>query len=253
MGACFPSRITHPRTNDTHRSLDSPRILFKAGKNREGYFDHDDLVSQVDRAIDIFEDRFAALGCIGAFGFDNAPSHQKRAPDALSARYMPKNPHPTWKGKAGICRMRDGTLPDGSAQPLYFDDTHPTYPGHFKGMKQILKERGLWPYTTRSSEPNAECQGFKCAEGASACCARRMLFNQPDFKNQKPAIIEFVENRGHIGFLYPKYHCELNFIEQAWGVGKRKYREFPPTSTEAEMERNVIAALDSVPVESMRR
>lgn len=202
-------------------------------------------MAQVDRAIDIFEDRFGALGCIAAFGFDNAPSHQKRAPDALSARYMPK------KGKAGLCRMRDGTLPDGTARCLYFDDAHPKYPGSFKGMKEILRERGLWAYTSR--EPNAECPSFKCPEDATSCCARRILINQPDFKNQKPAIIEFVEGRGHIGFLYPKYHCELNFIEQAWGVGKREYREFPPTSTEAEMERNVIKALDCVPVASIRR
>ncbi|KAI0279057.1 hypothetical protein BC826DRAFT_945842, partial [Russula brevipes] len=31
------------------------RILFKAGKNRDGYFTSEDLLKQVDRAIDIFE------------------------------------------------------------------------------------------------------------------------------------------------------------------------------------------------------
>ena len=31
------------------------RIIFKAGKNRDGYFDADNLLRQVDKAIDIFE------------------------------------------------------------------------------------------------------------------------------------------------------------------------------------------------------
>jgi len=31
-------------------------IIFKAGKNRDGYFIADDLIQQVDKAIDIFKD-----------------------------------------------------------------------------------------------------------------------------------------------------------------------------------------------------
>ena len=31
------------------------RIIFKAGRNRDGWFDADDLLQQVDKAIDIFE------------------------------------------------------------------------------------------------------------------------------------------------------------------------------------------------------
>ena len=58
----------------------------------------------------------------------------------------------------------------------------------------------------------------------AACCCRRFLFNQPDFAAQKPAIIELVESHGHIAFFYPKFHCELNFIEQAWGAAKYRYR-----------------------------
>jgi len=39
--------------------------------------------------MDLFEDNFGNTA-IAAFGFDNAPSHQKRALDALSAHHMPK-------------------------------------------------------------------------------------------------------------------------------------------------------------------
>ena len=66
------------------------RILFKAGLNRDGYFDADDLLRQVDKAIDIFEGKTKGYSQ-GLFLFDNAPSHQKRAPNALSARRMVKS------------------------------------------------------------------------------------------------------------------------------------------------------------------
>jgi hypothetical protein len=65
------------------------RVIFKAGKNRDGYFGAEEILTQVDSAIDIFEGlskgNFRAL-----FMLDNAPSHQKRALDALLAQKMLK-------------------------------------------------------------------------------------------------------------------------------------------------------------------
>jgi hypothetical protein len=43
---------------------------------------------------------------------------------------------------------------------------------------------------------------------------------QPDFVSQKSQLEEFVVSQGHIWDFYPKYHCELNFIEQYWGAAK---------------------------------
>ncbi|KAF8486647.1 hypothetical protein JB92DRAFT_3130812 [Gautieria morchelliformis] len=52
------------------------RLVFKAGKNHDGYFTAEDLLKQVDHAIDIFEGKTKGLAtCL--FLFDNAPSHQK--------------------------------------------------------------------------------------------------------------------------------------------------------------------------------
>ena len=52
------------------------RVLFKAGKNRDGWFAAEDLLKQVDHAIDIFEGKTNGRA-MGLFLFDNALSHQK--------------------------------------------------------------------------------------------------------------------------------------------------------------------------------
>ena len=59
-------------------------IIFKPGKNREGFFDAMKFLSQVDNTIDIFEGltRYEAQGL---FLFDNAPSHQKCVANTISA------------------------------------------------------------------------------------------------------------------------------------------------------------------------
>jgi hypothetical protein len=132
-------------------------IIFKAGKNRDGYFTADNLIKQVDTAIDIFEGRTNGFAT-GLWCFDNTPSHQKRADDALSARKMPKNPNQGWTHRKGSARMRNATFADGQSQELYWDLDHPTMPGWFKGMEQIIRERGLLPDVGLL----AQCEGFKC-------------------------------------------------------------------------------------------
>jgi hypothetical protein len=138
--------------------------------------------------------------------------------------------------------MPAGTLPGGARQEFYYPDNHPEMPGWFKGMEQILEERGLF-----HTGLLAQCPGFKCEAGATNCCCRRILFNQPDFINQKSALQELIESRGHICDFYPKYHCELNFIEMYWGAAKYIYRKSPSTKNIDEMEANVKRCLDEVP------
>ena len=62
-------------------------IVFQTGRNRDGWFTAKHLLAQVDNAIDISKGH--TKGYVqGLFPFDNAPSHQKHADNALSACLM---------------------------------------------------------------------------------------------------------------------------------------------------------------------
>jgi hypothetical protein len=146
--------------------------------------------------------------------------------------------------------MRHGTNPQtGESQSFYFPDDHPTMPGWFKGMEQIIQERGLWP----DSGLPAECPGFKCLNGKTDCCCRCLLFNQLDFVSQKSQLQELIESHNHICDFYPKYHCELNFIEQYWGAAKLQFHVAGRSATMSEMEKKVQECLDSVPLNQIRQ
>ncbi|KIJ31065.1 hypothetical protein M422DRAFT_186398 [Sphaerobolus stellatus SS14] len=116
-------------------------------------------------------------------------------------------------------------------------------------MEWIIRERDLWP----ENGLKAQCEGFKCEPGRTDCCCRKLLFTQPDFVNQKSHLEELITSRNHICDFYPKFHCELNFIEQYWGAAKLRYRASPRTKNMEEMEANVIAALDDVPLTQIQR
>ncbi|KAJ3884256.1 hypothetical protein GG344DRAFT_71483 [Lentinula edodes] len=189
------------------------------------------------------------------FIFDNATTHLKRAEDALSARKMPKftpkegmnwGVEVTMKASDGSIvydekgkprkmkiRMCNGKFSDGRTQEFYFPEGHPRA-GIFKGMAQILRERGY----TDAHALRAECPKFKCdplAEGR--CCCRRLLFNEPDFAT---------------GLSLLEILCkERNF--QCWGAAKRTYRLMPSSSKEEDLQHNMIASLDAIELIRMRR
>ncbi|TFY73044.1 hypothetical protein EWM64_g10968, partial [Hericium alpestre] len=101
-----------------------------------------------------------------------------------------------------------------------------------------------------------ECKGFKCGTSTwdpeNPCCCRRILFNEPDFADV-PSILEtHCKARGYEAVFLPKFHCELNPIEQCWGRAKRYYRKLPASSKESDLERNALEALDSMPLASIR-
>jgi hypothetical protein len=143
--------------------------------------------------------------------------------------------------------MGDAKFADGSPQKLYFPAGHERA-GIFKGMAVLLQERGF-----DTSKLRAQCKDFKCTKDTTRCCCRRILYTQPDFVNVLSILERVCKQRGYRVLFLPKFHCELNFIEQCWGYSKRLYRQYPVSSKEADLEVNVLSALDSVPINVMRR
>lgn len=243
---------------------ETAQVLFKAGKARDGYFSSNEILKHVICAMKILEEHFPTEDHM--FVFDNATTHMKHTNDALSARHMPKNPSSTWgvdvlmtdtsgniifgqdgKPRRSKIQMAPGQLPNGELQPLYFPTGHPRA-DWFKGMEQILRDRG---YETKGLK--AECKAFKCDTGQKDCCCHHILFNELDFLRVKSLLeAQCCQHGFRVSFL-PKFHCELNFIEMCWGYAKRIYQLNPPSSKEADLKRNVVSALATIPLTSMRR
>jgi len=144
--------------------------------------------------------------------------------------------------------MEPGCYANGEPQSLYFPDGHEKA-GWFKGMAQIIQEQGF----EAKSMLQAECKGFHCPPGETRCCCCRFLYNQPNFKQVESVLQMTCHTMGVKVLFLPKFHCELNFIEQVWGHPKHVYHQFPPLSKESDLERNVIQALDSVLLLSMHQ
>lgn len=248
------------------------RLLFRPGKNRDGYFQNEDFISHVEHAMDILTRHFPDEDHI--LFFDNAPNHLKRSPTAPSATKAILNPSKVgvpWGPKVKklvngkvqhnldgtpkmvVARMEDGFFSTGVRQPFYYPDNHPTYPGCFKGMRQILIERGC--YTAEALAPlHAQCRDFECkTNDYDICCVRKILYNEPDFKHQPPIVEEVCRNQGFEILFTPKFHCEVSFLEQCWCNSKQRYREYPPAATEDEIESDIRRSLDEIPITTMRR
>ena len=155
-----------------------------------------------------------------------------------------------------IC-MADATLPDGTPQRLYYPEGHP-HAGVFRGMAELLIERGYDSQAVRKLR--AQCKKFECPSSypseSIACCCRRLLYNEPDFAGVESILEAHCKKSGFQVIFLPKFHCELNPIEQCWGYAKYEYRQYPLTTgkgTEAALERNVVKALNTVPLESIRK
>jgi hypothetical protein len=123
------------------------------------------------------------------FVFNNAPTHLKHLDATLSARKITKEPLTTFGVEVTV--IMDGKvqyLPNSKLQkhivpmgPGKFTNGSPqnfcNAAGIFKGMTVILEECGL----VEEAKLWAECKKFQCTPGATRCCQRQVLYNQPDF------------------------------------------------------------------------
>jgi len=148
-------------------------------------------------------------GCQGLWLFDQSSNHSALPVDALRASTMNLSKGGKQPKMCNGWFMKDGCRVE---QEMQGQDGLP------KGAQQVLIERGLWTRNLR-----LQCKG--CPESNRSCCARRVLAHQPDFLEQRNNLAITVEDAGDIADFYPKYHCELNFIERVWGETKRHTRK----------------------------
>jgi hypothetical protein len=232
---------------------DRVRELFPAGKNHDGYFSASDVCKQIKHAMDILDKHYSGEDHV--FVFDNSPTHTKRGAGAPSALRMPKfSPKSNnflvettnEEGKKIEVPMTGGLFRNGEPQSFYWPEGHQRA-GWFKGMAEIAKERG-WE---NAYEINADCK--KGDKSRTNCCLRHILFNEPDFASPTSILERLVQSRGYGFLLLPKFHPELNPIEQCWGAAKKVYREYPESVGIKQLEKNVKRALDSVELNEIRR
>jgi hypothetical protein len=115
-------------------------VLFKAGKNPEGYFTSEDILNQAEKTIDILQKYYLDDNHI--LVYDNATTHLKPADGALSACKIPKStskPETNWMVEVNVLdayekpiytpdrkvlktkiQMHGAKFADGTPQSLYF-------------------------------------------------------------------------------------------------------------------------------------
>ena len=177
------------------------------GKFHDGYWTAEDMARQFKKAITIHKRNHPNL--IGLWAFDSSSNHNCVAKDALVVSRM----NLSSGGKQAV--MRD-TIVDGTHYTMVFPDNYANevLRGKPKGMKEVLKDRGLWidglPRTC------SRCRADDKHPDRVDCCAERILELQPDFVAQDSILEEIAREEGQRIVFYPKFHCELNFIEMYW-------------------------------------
>lgn len=248
MVSDFVSEVDGPLCFKDGDGVERAREIFLPGINHEGYWTGDDVAKQFRRAIRIHRKRFGGL-FVGLWAFDNATNHSAYSKDALIASKMnvtPGNKQP---------RMKPTKMADGRTQHMIFPDDHPdeSLRGQAKGMAQVLRERGLYrdDLFGRCKECREHRANMVKPQDRIDCCMLRILELQPDFLAQKSTVEEIAQEEGQLLIFYPKFHCELNFIEMYWGAVKRYTRERCDYTFKG-LKETVPIALDSVSVQTIR-
>lgn len=139
--------------------------------------------------------------------------HTESPDDALRVENMHIQPG----GKQPLMRSTEF---NGIQQIMVLHDGRP------KGLKMVLKERGI------------------DIRGMNADKMREELSKFDDFKNTKTLVEEKVESREHLCMFFPKFHCELNAIERRWCHAK-KYSQSYANGTITRLRTIVSQALDT--------
>jgi hypothetical protein len=280
----------HHSTKMFGEKMLSSFTVFEPGANAQGYWTGQDVVDQAVEVERIFSKLHPNQ--IGVFEFDNSTNHSVLPPGALHVGVgVNKNPGGTNAPGSlkNPVKMRDGWFIDKKTKKRVAQKMHQKA-GTFKGTHAILKERGVIPVPTlgkctkasrlaKKKESLTECSPtarccchnvrltmHACKFGFSQCYVAhtdryftvqnpltiQTLRNSPDFLEQKTALEEFLESKGHVCRMLPKMHPELNPIESYWAMMKVYLREVCDYNV-AGLRKNLPDSVRSVPIATVRR
>ena len=180
------------------------RCVIYPGMGTHTWWDHAQLLVQLDKVIEIFEE--AHPNCVALFVFDQSSAHASLGDDALRAFDMNRS-------NGGAQRkQRDTVIPMNNPYPEFRGKAQKmtTEAGAAKGLQQTLAERGF-----NVGRMRAKCSPI-CPLENTDCCMARLLSKQDDFRLQESLLEKKIKGRGHICAFLPKFHCELNPIEMVF-------------------------------------
>lgn len=243
------------RTNNNRDVLTSTPglILFRHGKNNEGYWNYKHFHQQLIDVMDVVEVLYEGYQIV--IEVDQSSGHMKYEDDAL----LTSNLNVNWGGSQP--RMKDSiienldylgphsrTLSVGDIQKMYFDDesTGPFDEIDRDGTKydrpyteeEMFRLQSTWrgkkPMPTIRQGWLNKPKGLKQLLWERGLYQPRLNKSQmqmilsrlPDFSNEKIGIRNLLQERGHILVVSPKCHPEIagSGIEYSWGLADIHFR-----------------------------
>ena len=190
--------------NEEGDMVKDAHCIIYPGVSGDLWWDHVQLLVQVDKAIAIFEE--AHPNCVTLFVFDQSSAHASLGPDALHAFDMNRS-------NGGKQRKQKNTvIPINNPHPEFHGKAQSmtTEAGAAKGLQQMLEERSFNMQGMR-----AKCNPV-CPIENTNCCMARLLSKQDDFRLQESLLEGKIKEKGHIYAFLPKFHCELNPIKMVF-------------------------------------
>lgn len=259
-------------TSQINGCLSSEELV--VGKNQQGYWTNDHVVTQLREAIGAFEREHPS--CQALFIFDNSSNHSAMSKDALVVARM--NLRSKLNDKPIDYPFRPGWYIDADGNRQVQHIVHPpcpdhaepqgdglcekcTWAGQVKGIREILQERRLWLTKKNRQGLDVDALLLFCKAELDVsdknpaevkCCARHRLEAQPDFQETRSVLEELCLAAGHLCLFLPKFHCELNPQECIWGASKRYVRDTCSYSFKA-LRLAVGPSIQRIPIAQTRR
>jgi hypothetical protein len=166
-------------------------------------------------------------GCQILVAFDNSMTHHAKSPDGLDVYRLKLSDG--MASTANSVFMKPGWYLN--AHGTRIEQTMQDANGIQKGVRTILREREKFQFLG-GHDLNSQCHPCKIRSPrddldyvrSETCCASYVLSQEPDFKAQVEWLTEVVQAADFDIIFYPKYHCELNYIEMVWAWVKSHHR-----------------------------